>query len=107
MARTFLIGELEITDATWVPAYAAAVTPMVERYGGRYLARTPRVEALEGEWTEGRIAVVLEFPSRDRATAFYESAEYRPWLDERLAGSRMRLLLVEGEDVVGDAGDLG
>ena len=43
----YAVGALEVTDAAWVPTYVEQVTPIVERYGGRYLARTGNVEAIE------------------------------------------------------------
>jgi uncharacterized protein (DUF1330 family) len=92
---------MEITDRAWVESYVRHVTPMVERYGGRYLARTNRVETLEGDAEARRISVLVEWPSREAALAFYESDEYRPYRDARQAGARNRFLLVAGEDVTG------
>jgi uncharacterized protein (DUF1330 family) len=92
-----------IADRAWVASYVEHVTPMVERYGGRYLARTSRVETLEGDGGARRICVIVEWPSRETAMAFYESDEYRPFRDARQAGARNRFLLVAGEDVTGAA----
>ncbi|MGI9099900.1 MAG: DUF1330 domain-containing protein [Solirubrobacteraceae bacterium] len=39
--RHYAVAELDITDPGWVAEYVAAVTPLVEARGGRYLARTP------------------------------------------------------------------
>ena len=101
--RYYAVAELEITDPAWVQAYVAEVTPMVERHGGRYLARTSRVEKLEGERAPPRVALIVEWPSREAALAFYESDEYRPFRDRRLAGARNELALVAGEDATGTA----
>jgi uncharacterized protein (DUF1330 family) len=40
--RYYAIAELDIEDPSWVRDYVANVTPMVERHGGRYLARLTR-----------------------------------------------------------------
>ena len=47
--KYYTVGELEITDQSWIPEYAKNVTTMVERAGGRYLARTSKVEKIEGD----------------------------------------------------------
>jgi uncharacterized protein (DUF1330 family) len=47
--KYYFIGEIEVTDQSWVPEYVSNVTGLVERSGGRYLARTPKIEKIEGE----------------------------------------------------------
>ena len=44
--KHYAVAELEITDPAWVADYVANVTPMVERRGGRYLARTIAVNGV-------------------------------------------------------------
>ncbi|MFA5940188.1 MAG: DUF1330 domain-containing protein [Sinimarinibacterium sp.] len=97
--KYYSVAELNVTDRAWVKAYVARVTPMVERHGGRYLARTPNVEVLEGDPARPQVFLIIEWPSRDAAQAFYESEEYRPFRDARIAGSQGRFVLVAGEDI--------
>jgi uncharacterized protein (DUF1330 family) len=101
--RYYSIAELEITDPSWIAAYVADVTPMVERYGGRYLARTLQIEQIEGERKRAPIAMLIEWDSRDAAEEFYASEEYRPYRDARHAGSRGEFVIIAGEDVNGVA----
>lgn len=101
--KHYFIAEMRVTDRAWVAEYVQAVTPMVERYGGRYLARTSRVEKVEGEREPLGIALLMEWPSREAAMAFYESDEYRPYRESRIAGSINEFILVPGEDVAGAA----
>ena len=97
--KYYVIAEIDITDQSWVPAYLQNVTKMVERRGGRYLARTPKIEKVEGQRQAPQIVVILEWPSREAAIAFYESDEYRPYRDSRVAGARNEFLLIAGEDI--------
>jgi uncharacterized protein (DUF1330 family) len=97
--KYYMIGEVETTDQSWVPDYVQNVTAIVERWGGRYLARTPKVEKVEGQRKPSGIVVIVERPSKEVATAFYESEEYRPYRQKRLAGAKNEFLLVAGEDV--------
>jgi uncharacterized protein (DUF1330 family) len=103
LVKYYVVAEMEITDRAWVAPYVENVTKLVEQHGGRYLARTPRIERLEGERDAPHIALLIEWPSRDAAMAFYHSDEYRPYRDSRIAGSRTELALVAGEDVTGTA----
>jgi uncharacterized protein (DUF1330 family) len=97
--KYYFIGEIEVTDQSWVQDYVKNVTGMVERSGGRYLTRTPKIEKIEGERKPMPMCVILEWPSKEAAVSFYESEEYRPYLQKRLAGAKNEFLLVAGEDV--------
>ncbi|HEX6161462.1 MAG TPA: DUF1330 domain-containing protein, partial [Thermoanaerobaculia bacterium] len=63
--KFYAIAELDITDQSWVAGYLKDVTPMVERYGGRYLARTPKAEKIEGDRAPAQIYLLVEWPSRE------------------------------------------
>jgi uncharacterized protein (DUF1330 family) len=101
--RCYAVAEMNVTDRAWVGDSVAAVTPMVERYGGRYLARTSRAVKLEGDRPAPHVILLIEWPSREAALAFYESDEYRPYRERRIAGALNEFVLVPGEDVTGAA----
>jgi uncharacterized protein (DUF1330 family) len=101
--KHYTVAELDVTDPSWVADYINDVTPMVESHGGRYLARTGRAELYEGERALPQVMLLIEWPSREAAEEFYESEEYRPYREARLAGSRGVFLLVAGEDSTGRA----
>ena len=97
--KYYAVAEIDITDRSWVPAYVKDVTKMVERHGGRYLARTSKIEKLEGERKAPQIFLIIEWPSQEAARAFYESEEYKPYLQSRKEGARNEFVLVAGEDI--------
>jgi len=97
--KYYSVAEIEITDQSWVAAYVKNVTVLVEQRGGRYLARTSRIEKLEGQRKAPQIFLIIEWPSKEVATAFYESDEYRPYLQSRLEGATNEFLLVAGDDM--------
>ena len=72
---------------------------MVERHGGRYLARTARIEKREGKRTPPQLVLIVEWPSEAAAKSFYTSDDYRPDLESRRSGARSELLLIAGEDL--------
>jgi uncharacterized protein (DUF1330 family) len=49
------------------------------------------------------LILLLEWPSKDAAIAFYESDEYKPYRQSRRDGASNELLLVAGEDITGRA----
>ncbi len=96
--KYYTIARMDITDPAWVRDYVKNVTPMVERYGGRYLARTSNIERIEGDAAAPQIFLLVEWPSREAVFAFYESEEYRPYRESRAAGAKNEFWLVTGED---------
>jgi uncharacterized protein (DUF1330 family) len=97
--KYYSIGELEIADPTWILEYVSNVTRQVEERGGRFLARTGKLEKIEGERKAPQILVIIEWPSKESAMAFYQSEEYRPYREKRIAGGRNEFFLVAGEDI--------
>jgi uncharacterized protein (DUF1330 family) len=97
--KHYTLAELSVTERGWARDYVANVTPMVERGGGRYLTRTTTYEKLEGERERAQLVMIIEWPDAAAARRFYESEEYRPYRERRLAGSRGEFMLVPGEDV--------
>jgi len=98
--KYYSVAEIAITDQSWVPAYVKNVTGLVEQHGGRYLARTSKIERLEGERKVPQIFLIIEWPSKDVAKAFYECDEYRPYRQSRIEGAKSEFLLVAGEDLM-------
>jgi uncharacterized protein (DUF1330 family) len=101
--KHYAVAEMDVTDPGWVAEYVANVTPLVEAHGGRYLARTGRIEKIEGDRTPPPLFLIIEWPSKADADAFYNSDEYRPYRDARNAGATCELVLVAAEDATGVA----
>ena len=99
--RYYTVAEMDVTDPGWIRDYVANVTAMVERRGGRYLARTAQIEKVEGERTPAQVIVLIDWPSKEPAEEFYDSEEYRPYREARGEGARNQFVLVAGEDVNG------
>lgn len=91
----YIVSRVDITDNERMKGYMAAAPATVEAYGGRYIVRSGNIELVEGERAPDRV-VVLEFPTREQALAWYESQEYRPLREERWQSSDATILLVQG-----------
>lgn len=91
----YLIGEIEVTDPAAYEDYRKQVGATVAKYGGRFVVRGGKVQALEGGWSPSRI-VALEFASMEQAQKWYRSPEYAPLIALRQRASSGKLILVEG-----------
>ena len=91
----YVIADVNVTDPKLYEDYKKLVPATVEKYGGRFAVRGGKVDVKEGSWSPTRL-VVLEFPSMEKARAWYDSPEYAPALALRLKAANAKLILVEG-----------
>jgi uncharacterized protein (DUF1330 family) len=101
--KWYAVAEIDVIDPSWVRDYVSEVTEIVQRRGGRYLARTSRVERVEGDREPPQTFLIIEWPSKEAAESFYESVEYQPYRQRRIGGAKNQFFLVAGEDVTGAA----
>jgi uncharacterized protein (DUF1330 family) len=93
---TYVLANITtIKDPVRYEDYRRLVTPTLDKYGGRFIVRGGNVEALEGTWRPGRL-VIIEFPSAERARAWWNSPEYTEAKLIRQATSEGTLLVAEG-----------
>ena len=92
----YVVGRVMIIDPAWIEGYIPAVEAIVESHGGKYLVRSPEMDVIESNGDAPNVVVVIEFPTKEAAQAFYTSAEYQPWLDARKAGADSELILLDG-----------
>ncbi len=91
----YILVDLEVTDPAGFEDYRQQVPATLARYGGRYIVRGGQSETLEGSWTPKRV-VVLEFPDRAAAKAWWSSQEYAALKALRQRSARTELILVDG-----------
>lgn len=91
----YLLVNIEIKDPERYAEYVRIAPASIKKYGGRYLARGGRAEAIEGTYAPKRV-VVLEFPSYEQARAWWDSDDYRDARALRQASANADMILVEG-----------
>ncbi|MCH8225443.1 MAG: DUF1330 domain-containing protein [Chloroflexi bacterium] len=91
----YIIADIDVTDPAGFEEYRQKVSPMIAKWGGKYLVRGGSMETVEGEWAPKRL-VVLEFESLERAKEFYRSEDYRPVMEIRHKTAVSNLVIVEG-----------
>lgn len=91
----YIVSRVKIRDAERMQGYMAQAPEGIAAYGGRYLVRGGQVQALEGEWAHDRM-VVVEFPDRESALAWYHSEGYQPLRELRQLSADAVILLADG-----------
>jgi uncharacterized protein (DUF1330 family) len=91
----YLVADVDVHDPERYAEYVRLASGTVDEHGGRYLVRGGETEALEGDWSPRRL-IVIEFPSRAAARAWYDSPRYREARAVRQSCSRGDFVVVDG-----------
>jgi uncharacterized protein (DUF1330 family) len=94
----YWIGRAKITDPVEYKKYTDRVPEIIDRFGGKILARGGRYQINEGPDTFHRF-VVIEFPTLEQGVACFQSREYQEAAAFRRAGGGVV------ENVIVDGGD--
>lgn len=84
----------EEKDRADYESYIKEVKPIVERFGGRYLVRSDKVQALSGKWNPERV-VLIEWESKEQLQRCFSSKEYREISGKRENSVDSRAIIVE------------
>jgi uncharacterized protein (DUF1330 family) len=95
MSKTYLVGQITVTNPEAYAVYASQVPQTIAAFGGKYLVRGGHATQLEGQ-AQGERNVVIEFPSREIAEAWYNSDAYQAIIGHRTNNSTGALALVDG-----------
>ena len=93
----YFICTMTIHDPETYRKYTALTPATVARYDGRFLTRGDTVQTVEGPAFTERL-VLIEFPDRDTALAWYNDADYQSAAEFRRLASMGRMILQAGRD---------
>ncbi|WP_212630405.1 DUF1330 domain-containing protein [Pseudomonas sp. KB-10] len=93
--KAYWIAHVDVTDPQQYGEYTRRAPAAFQRYGGRFLARGGRSQAMEGRPTPQR-SVVIEFDSYAQAQACYHSDEYQQACVHRQGVAKAEVIIVEG-----------
>ncbi len=90
----------KILDIEAFRDYATRVAPIIERYGGKYVAvdKTPDVRA--GEWPFVR-TVIVAYPNHAAAQSWYGSPEYQQIIPIRVRAIDANIAMVRDPQEAG------
>ena len=91
----YVVVEIEVKDPVRYESYKQMVPPSLAPYAGRFLVRGGQVDTLEGDWSPKRF-VIVEFPSVEKAKAWWASEEYAEAKALRQATAETQMILVAG-----------
>lgn len=66
----------EAKDIESYSRYIENVKPIVEKYYGKYIARSEKITALNQEWSPDRV-IIIAFDTREQLDKCFSSEEYR------------------------------
>jgi uncharacterized protein (DUF1330 family) len=94
----YLIVDTLLDDPALYEQYKVKARPLIEKFGGQYLARGGRMTLRETDlWTPSRL-VVVKFPDVETANRCLDSVEYQQQiLPISKKSARRTAVILEGE----------
>jgi uncharacterized protein (DUF1330 family) len=93
--KAYVVAAETVNDQEMFDTYRKEVPRTLVAFGGNFVTRGGRLTALEGEWPHPRL-VIIEFPSRAAAEAWYKSDDYKKIVSIRHKSSVGNLVIVDG-----------
>ena len=94
MSKGYLVANLRVDDPEIFQKFSSLALPLIEKYGGKLLARGPQADPHEG--TVSGVVTLIEFESKAAAEEFYFSNEYQAGEAIRDQGVDTDLMIIEG-----------
>jgi uncharacterized protein (DUF1330 family) len=91
----YVVTEIDVHDPVRYEEYKKMSLASLQPFGGRFIVRGGKVETLEGNWSPKRF-VVVEFPTVERAKAWWSSPEYASAKKLRQETASSQMIVVEG-----------
>jgi uncharacterized protein (DUF1330 family) len=91
----YMIIEAEVKDPKMYAEYIEQVPKVIEKYGGRYLARGNKIISLSEDWNPERMSII-EFDSVQKIKECFTSPEYKKVSHFREQGANIRAVVIEG-----------
>ena len=92
----YLVVDTLLDDPVLYEEYKAQARPLIERFGGEYLARGGSMTVRETDlWSPSRL-VLIRFPDAQTANRCLDSPEYRRILEISKQAARRTVVIVEG-----------
>jgi uncharacterized protein (DUF1330 family) len=84
----------QVTMGPPIVDYLQRIDATLAPFGGRFIVHGGRFEELEGDWP-GTL-IVIEFPDRDQAVAWYNSEAYQQIIGLRTGNSSSDVIVIDG-----------
>jgi uncharacterized protein (DUF1330 family) len=94
--KAYVIAQIDVSNPQAYGEYAKRSPDIIAKYGGRFIARAGRTVTLEGPAARSRV-VIIEYPSFERAQAWFTSPEYQQAKKLRDGAANAQFIIVEGQ----------
>ena len=94
MAKGYLVANIRVTDQERFQQFSGMAGPIIQKFGGKVLARGPGADRHEG--TLSGVVIMIEFDSKKIAENFYFSEDYQVAKAVRDECSETDLMIIEG-----------
>ena len=91
----YIVAHVEVNNWDAYKEYMRHTPRVIQKYGGRFIARGGERITLEGPEETLRV-ILIEFPSMEQAKAFYGSAEYTRTKRLREGAGIAKLVAIDG-----------
>lgn len=93
---TYLVVDTDLINPELYAVYKLKARPIVESYGGEYLARGGKMSIKESKLWSPKRMVLIKFPSAEQAETFYQSPEYQEVLKISMQAADRTMFILEG-----------
>lgn len=104
MTAYFIANVRQVAPGPDIVDYLQRIDATLAVHEGRFLVHGDEPEAVEGTW-QGQV-IVIAFPGKEQAHAWYRSPDYQKILPLRLANTAGETILVDGVDADHRATDI-
>ena len=94
MAKGYLVANIRVTDQERFKQFSKMAGPIIQKFGGKVLARGPGANRHEG--TLSGVVMMIEFDSKEIAENFYFIEDYQAAKAVRVECSETDLMIIEG-----------
>lgn len=96
MPKGYLVANIRVKDKEKFQQFSGMAAPVIQKYGGKILARGPGADRHEGSVTG--VVMMIEFDSKQSAETFYFSDEYQAAKAVRDDCAETDLMIIEGAE---------
>jgi len=92
----YMFVRVKVTDPKSFAEYGKAVSQLVPKFGGRYLARGKVAAVLEGDFDTTQGTLIAEYPSVEKIKEFWASPEYAEVKKLRENAGETHVIVIDG-----------
>lgn len=94
-SKAYMVGLVTVDNKDWIKEYRPRTAELLEKYGGRILARGKPQKVLEGDAPDTDAVLIVEFPSMEDAVSWYNDPAYQPLIELRQTGAAVDFFLLD------------